>query len=155
MGRPHVADALVEKGVVADRDEAFARFLGPRGPAYVDRYAADLTTMIRIVTEAGGVSVIAHPWARRYDHHGLHRDGLAALRKAGLAGIEVDHQDHPPELRGRLRAIAADLDLVVTGSSDHHGLGKVDHDLGVNTTDPEQYERLLDPWLEALGPPAG
>ena len=55
----------------------------------------------------------------------------------------MDHQDHPPELRERLRGIAADLDLVATGSSDHHGLGKVDHDLGVNTTDPEQYERLL------------
>jgi predicted metal-dependent phosphoesterase TrpH len=143
MGRPHVADALVEKGVVADRDEAFARFLGPRGPAYVDRYAADLTTMIRIVAEAGGVTVIAHPWARRYSHHGLHREGLALLREAGLAGIEVDHQDHPPETRAELRALAAELDLVATGSSDYHGVGKTDHDLGCNTTAPEQLERLL------------
>jgi hypothetical protein len=55
----------------------------------------------------------------------------------------VDHQDHAPADRAELRALARDLDLVVTGSSDHHGLGKVDHDLGVNTTDPEQYERLL------------
>ena len=73
----------------------------------------------------------------------LDEPALAMLKDLGLAGIEVDHQDHPPELRERLRGIAADLDLVATGSSDHHGLGKVDHDLGVNTTDPEQYERLL------------
>jgi hypothetical protein len=65
------------------------------------------------------------------------------LKEIGLAGIEVDHQDHSAELRVRLRGIAAELDLVITGSSDHHGLGKVDHDLGVNTTDPEQYERLV------------
>lgn len=144
MGRPHVADALVEKGVVADRDEAFARFLGPRGPAYVDRYAADLTTMIRTVADAGGVTVVAHPWARRYAHHGLHRDGLAALRDAGLAGLEVDHQDQPPEARAQLREIARELGLVATGSSDYHGAGKTDHDLGCNTTAPEQLERLLD-----------
>jgi hypothetical protein len=143
LGRPHVADALVDKGVVADRGEAFVRFLGPRGPAYVDRYAADLTTMIRLVTDAGGVTVIAHPWARRYTHHGLDREGLAALRDAGLAGIEVDHQDHPPETREQLRGLAHELDLVATGSSDYHGDGKQAHDLGCNTTDPGQLERLL------------
>ena len=143
MGRPHVADALVERGVVADRDEAFTRFLGPRGPAYVDRYAADLTTMIRLVADAGGVTVIAHPWARRYTHHGLDRDGLATLRHLGLAGIEVDHQDHTPGSREQLRRIARELDLVATGSSDYHGVGKTDHDLGCNTTAPEQLERLL------------
>jgi predicted metal-dependent phosphoesterase TrpH len=143
LGRPHVADALVAKGVVADRDEAFARFLGPRGPAYVDRYAADLTTMIRLVTEAGGVSVIAHPWARRYTHRSLDPDGLAALRDAGLAGLEVDHQDHAPETREQLRRIADELDLVATGSSDYHGDGKHAHDLGCNTTAPDQLERLL------------
>ncbi len=149
MGRPHVADAMVAAGVVADRDEAFERFLGPRGPAYVDRYAADLVTMIGLVREAGGVSVIAHPWARRYSHHGLDRAGIEALRDAGLAGLEVDHQDHLPEARAELRAIAAELDLVATGSSDYHGTGKVDHDLGCNTTQRDQLERLLDLAAEA------
>ena len=62
----------------------------------------------------------------------------------GLAGLEVDHQDHPPADREQLRAIARHLDLVVTGSSDHHGTGKDDHELGCNTTAPEEYERLLD-----------
>jgi len=68
---------------------------------------------------------------------------LSELAGLGLAGIEVDHQDHTPEQREKLRAIARELDLVVTGSSDHHGLGKDDHDLGCHTTAPEEYERLM------------
>ncbi len=141
-GRPHVADALVRMGVVADRTQAFDELLNPGRPGYRSRWAAELEDMVPLVVAAGGVPVIAHPWGRGGGTV-LDVDALAALRDLGLAGIEVDHQDHPPELRARLRAVAADLDLVVTGSSDHHGLGKVDHDLGVNTTDPEQYERLL------------
>jgi predicted metal-dependent phosphoesterase TrpH len=149
MGRPHVADALVALGVVSSRGQAFARYLGPRGPAYVNRYAADLTAMIRTVTAAGGVSVVAHPWASRHNHTALDLAGFAALQEAGLAGIEVDHEDHDPETRETLRALAKDLDLVVTGSSDHHGDGKVDHELGCNTTAPGELERLLDLASEA------
>jgi len=144
LGRPHVADVLVAKGVVADRSEAFERYLGPQGPAYVNRYAADLVTMIGTVAAAGGVSVVAHPWARRHNHDALDAAGLARLKQAGLAGVEVDHEDHDEATRTALRGIAAGLDLVVTGSSDHHGAGKIGHELGCNTTDPGQYERLLD-----------
>lgn len=143
MGRPHVADALVALGVVKDRDEAFARYLAPGKPAYVDRYAADLVAMIRLITDAGGVSVIAHPWAR-HAHTALDVAGLESLRAEGLAGVEVDHQDHDVATREELRGIARDLNLVATGSSDYHGTGKVDHELGCNTTDPEQYGRLLE-----------
>ncbi len=141
-GRPHVADALVRLGVSSDRTQAFADLLDPGRPGYANRYAAPLEDMVPLVIDAGGVAVIAHPWGRRGGTV-LDESALEHLRDLGLAGIEVDHQDHTPEMRTRLRGIAADLDLVVTGSSDHHGLGKVDHDLGVNTTDPEQYERLL------------
>jgi len=141
-GRPHVADALVRLGVVADRTEAFATLLSPGQPGYANRYAPPLEEMIPIVVAAGGVPVIAHPWGRRGGTV-LTEEVFGMLTELGLAGIEVDHQDHPPELRARLREIATDLDLLVTGSSDHHGLGKRDHDLGVNTTDPEQYERLV------------
>jgi predicted metal-dependent phosphoesterase TrpH len=142
-GRPHVADALVDLGVVTDRTEAFRRWLNPGRPAYVDRYAASLLDVMAVVAEAGGVTVVAHPWGR----HGPDQpdeDEIAALADAGLAGIEVDHQDHGADDRRRLRAIARNLDLVVTGSSDYHGTGKRDHDLGVNTTAPEEYARLLD-----------
>jgi len=142
MGRPHVADALIELGVVRDRDEAFARYLSPGRPAYVDRYAADLVRMISTVKAAGGVTVVAHPWGR-HDHSALSLAGFAALKEAGLSGVEVDHQDHDPHVREELRGLAKELDLVVTGSSDFHGTGKTDHDLGCNTTDPEQYDRLV------------
>lgn len=144
MGRPHVADALVEKGVVADRGEAFDRFLGSHGPAYVNRYAAPIEAMLTSVSEAGGVSVLAHPWAKRHNTDALDEAQFARLKRKGLTGVEVDHQDHDPSVRERLRAIAQDLDLVITGSSDFHGGGKTDHDLGCNTTDPEQFERLLE-----------
>lgn len=142
-GRPHVADALVALGEVADRDEAFERYLAAGRPAYVDRYAAPLEAMIDTVRAAGGVSVIAHPWGRMATD-ALDPPGLAALAERGLAGVEVDHEDHTPDVRRRLRAVADDLGLVATGSSDHHGAGKTGHDLGCNTTDPEQYARLLE-----------
>ncbi len=142
-GRPHIADALVARGVVADRTEAFDRFLSWGRPAHVDRYAAPLADVVRHVAGAGGVSVIAHPWGRSRRRRPDEAD-LAALAELGLAGIEVDHQDHDPETRDELRAIARNLGLVATGSSDHHGAGKVDHELGINTTAPEEYARLLE-----------
>jgi predicted metal-dependent phosphoesterase TrpH len=141
-GRPHVADALVALGVVPDRETAFQEYLNPGRPAYVNRYAPTLAEMVRVVDEAGGVSVLAHPWGR-HGPESMTADALAELAGLGLAGVEVDHQDHTPEEREQLRAIARALDLVVTGSSDHHGLGKRDHELGCHTTAPEEYERLV------------
>lgn len=142
-GRPHIADLLVHLGVVRDRDEAFAQYLSDGGPAFVDRYAADLVTMIGLVRGAGGVPVIAHPWGRG-SAHVLDEPAIVALKEAGLAGLEVDHLDHAPHTRGRLREIAGRLDLVVTGSSDHHGTGKTGHDLGCETTAPAQLARILE-----------
>ena len=142
-GRPHVADALVQLGAVRDRDEAFATYLSAGRPAYVDRYATPLTAMVEIVAGAGGVAVIAHPWGR-HERTTLDESALAELADLGLAGIEVDHQDHDEAARRDLRGIARNLGLIVTGSSDHHGTGKVGHDLGCNTTDPEEYARLVN-----------
>ena len=142
-GRPHVADALVAKGYVRSRDEAFNLYLGAGKPAYVDRYAAPLEPMIRTIAAAGGVSVIAHPWGRSA-HEQPDEAAISTLVDAGLSGLEVDHQGHTPAVRKKLRVIARNLDLVVTGSSDYHGTGKVGHYLGVNTTAPAEYERLLE-----------
>lgn len=147
-GRPHVADALVARGVVTSRDEAFATVLGPNGPGFVRRYATPLVDALGLVARAGGVSVLAHPWARS-SRQVLDADTISSLRDAGLTGVEVDHQDHDEEVRRALRGLAADLDLVVTGSSDWHGLGKTGHDLGCNTTDPEEYARLREAAREA------
>ena len=142
-GRPHVADALVALGVVGHRDEAFDRFLAWGRPAFVDRYAAPLEEMIRLIARAGGVTVIAHPWGRS-SRRSPSAGRLADLAALGLAGVEVDHQDHDRDTRAELRAIARDLDLVATGSSDYHGTGKTGHPLGVNTTAPTELGRLLE-----------
>ncbi|MFT4082491.1 MAG: PHP domain-containing protein [Nocardioides sp.] len=142
-GRPHVADALVAKGVVASRDEAFETYLSAGRPGYVSRYAAPLVDTIETVVAAGGVAVIAHPWGRS-SRQWPGPVELEAFVAAGLSGLEVDHQDHSPRSRDRLRALARDFDLVVTGASDYHGAGKVGHDLGVNTTDEAEYHRLLE-----------
>ena len=141
MGRPHIADALIELGVVANRDEAFDRFLMPGKPAYVDRYAADLFEAIGLLNVAGGVAVIAHPWSRG-SHKVLTASMFARLRNAGLSGIEIDHNDHDQEDRALLRQIARELDFVQTGSSDYHGTGKIDFDLGCNTTSYDQFQKL-------------
>jgi hypothetical protein len=153
IGRPHVADALVTLGVVRHRDEAFDRFLAQGRPGYVQRYAPPVTRMLGIVRDAGGVPVIAHPWGRT-DTSALLADDLAELQALGLAGLEVDHQDHSPAQRDQLRSIAEDLGLLVTGSSDFHGAGKSDHELGCNTTAPEEFERLVD-MAEAAARAAG
>jgi predicted metal-dependent phosphoesterase TrpH len=141
-GRPHVADAMIVAGAVASREEAFDRYLGSGGPAYVERYAAPLREMVGIVADAGGVSVLAHPWGRA-SRDVLIPEVLAELAGLGLAGLEVDHLDHDTGTRDRLRGIAGELGLLVTGSSDYHGTGKAGHGLGVETTAPEQYERLV------------
>jgi 3',5'-nucleoside bisphosphate phosphatase len=97
---------------------------------------------IDLVHEAGGLAVIAHPWGRGREHV-LPPQVLAALvHDHGLDGIEVDHQDHDAEIRARLRTLADGLDLLATGSSDYHGAGKLDHELGCNTTDPEVFDEM-------------
>lgn len=142
IGRPHVADVLVAKGVVGSRDEAFARWLGWGRPGYVPRYATPTTDMVELVVAAGGAPVIAHPWGRG-SRRVLDADAIAALGDHGLVGLEVYHQDHGPAERYALRGIAADRDLVVTGGSDYHGTGKVAHELGCNVTAPAELDRLL------------
>jgi predicted metal-dependent phosphoesterase TrpH len=142
IGRPHIADAMVARGFAADRGEAFTKWLNAGRPGHVARYATPTATMIGLIAAAGGAAVIAHPWG-----HGSRRvmdaETLASLYAAGLTGLEVEHQDHGPTERRSLRRLATELDLVITGSSDFHGLGKVDHELGCNLTEPDQYERLL------------
>jgi hypothetical protein len=101
----------------------------------------DVLTAIELVRGAGGVPVFAHPMAAKRGL--LVPDGAyAVLAEAGLAGIEADHVDHEPQARQKIRAIADELGLFVTGSSDFHGANKTIA-LGAETTDPEAYQRLL------------
>jgi predicted metal-dependent phosphoesterase TrpH len=143
IGRPHVADALVARGHVADRAEAFERFLADGGPAYVERYHPDVRIGIELVHAAGGLAIIAHPWGRA-SVDVLTEDVLTSLvTHHGLDGFEVDHEDHDAGQRRRLRALAERLGVLGTGSSDHHGFGKPNMPLACNTTSPEVYAELL------------
>ena len=158
IGRPHIADALIEAGHVRDRQEAFDRFLADGGPAHVHRYTIEVERGIDLVHEAGGVAVIAHPWGRGRERL-LPASAIQALvRDHGLDGIEVDHQDHDADIRRRLHTLADSLGLLATGSSDYHGTGKLDHDLGCNTTDPDVFDeiqrRLADAAPAAIEPPS-
>ncbi|BDO43090.1 metal-dependent phosphoesterase [Cellulomonas sp. NTE-D12] len=134
VGRPHIADALVELGVVPDRSAAFVDLLSARGPYYVGYAAPTAVDAVRAVVAAGGVPVFAHPGA---DGRGrvVADDVIEELAEAGLVALEVDHRDHSPAQRDRLRALANRLGLLVTGSSDYHGAGKPNA-LGENLTDP-------------------
>ena len=140
-GRPHLARALVGAGVVASVDEAFAKLLYNGSPYYVKKVDTPAATAVGMVRAAGGVAVFAHPLARRRGRV-VDERAIAELATAGLAGLEVDHPDHAPDDRALLRGLAAELDLVVTGSSDYHGTNKTTP-IGAETTDPAQFEALL------------
>ena len=140
VGRPHLADALVANGVVATRDEAFIDLLHNDSKYYVTHAAPTPESAIDCIKRAGGVSVIAHPFASRRGET-ISEDSFSSLVKAGLNGIEVNHRDHSADERKQLIEIADQLNLIKTGSSDYHGNGKLNA-LGENLTDPAQWERL-------------
>ena len=140
MGRPHLADALVAKKIVKSRDEAFIDLLHNDSRFYVSHAAPTPVEAIALIRRAGGVAVIAHPFA---SHRGqiLKPQDFSDLVSAGLNGIEVDHRDQNPDERAMLRVIALEFDLVMTGSSDYHGTGKLNL-LAENHTSREQWQKL-------------
>jgi len=141
VGRPHVASALVELGVVPTVSDAFTReWLADGGRAYMDKHETDPFEALRLVKNAGGVAVFAHPAASKRGRT-VPESAIAELAEAGLDGIEVDHMDHAPETRARLRGLAKELGLLVTGSSDYHGSRKTCV-LGEFMTDPEVYGEI-------------
>ncbi|MFE3125443.1 PHP domain-containing protein [Streptomyces hydrogenans] len=141
VGRPHVAEALVELGVVPDVSGAFTtEWIADGGRAHVEKHELDPADAIRLVKAAGGVTVLAHPAAVKRGRV-VPESALAALAEAGLDGIEVDHMDHDEPTRARLRGLAKELGLLVTGSSDYHGSRKTCR-LGEYTTDPEIYGEI-------------
>lgn len=141
VGRPHIGRALMERGLVDSVTEAFGSYLSPRGPYYVSKADTPLAEAIGLVRDAGGVPVIAHSRSR----------GAAAVTDdaffdravaAGLLGIEVDHPDHDDAARSDLRRIASRHRLIMTGSSDYHGLNKTLR-LGQETTAPESLAAIV------------
>ncbi|MBU8858732.1 MULTISPECIES: PHP domain-containing protein [unclassified Micromonospora] len=140
VGRPHIAQALIRAGLVATTTEAFGPdWLGERYRLPKDDI--EVFRAVALVRAAGGVPVFAHPRASRRGRI-VPDELIADLAAAGLAGLEADHEDHDPAERAHVRGLAADLGLLVTGSSDFHGTHKTVR-LGAHTTGPEAYERIL------------
>jgi 3',5'-nucleoside bisphosphate phosphatase len=143
VGRPHIARALAERGVIDEPGQAFTReWIGMGGRAYVGRYALDPSRAITLIRAAGGVPVLAHPGAGR-DSWIVPDQVIARLAARGLAGIEVCHPDHDRSQRARLRALASEIGLVASGGSDDHGM-LTGHRIGCETISPESYERLAE-----------
>ena len=143
VGRPHIADALVAKGIASSREDAFAGYLHEGSLYYISHYAPDPVLAVRLVGQAGGVAVMAHPFAGA---RGRVVDDVVieAMAAAGMAGLEVHHRDHTGAQVQHGLDLAASLGLFVTGSSDYHGDGKPNL-LGEKTTDPivlQQIEAL-------------
>jgi predicted metal-dependent phosphoesterase TrpH len=140
VGRPHIADALVAKGLVADRAEAFAHILSPRGDYYVSLYAPHPVAAVDLIVGAGGVPIIAHPAGRAGL---LPRPLLEELLDHGLAGFELGHRENLDAGRRTLGRIARERGLITTGSSDYHGLGKPNLP-GENTTADDMVARIIE-----------
>ncbi|MEV5004430.1 PHP domain-containing protein [Streptomyces sp. NPDC093064] len=141
VGRPHVASALVELGVVPTVSDAFTRdWLADGGRAWVEKHETDPFEAIRLVKDAGGVCVFAHPAAAKRGRT-VPEPRIAEMAAAGLDGLEVDHMDHDPDARARLRGLAGELGLLATGSSDYHGSRKT-VSLGEFTTHPDVYGEI-------------
>jgi predicted metal-dependent phosphoesterase TrpH len=147
IGRPAIADALVQLGIVPTRSDAFTSILHRSSPYYVSEKSLDTIEAIDLIRQAGGVSVMAHPLidfppgAKRED---LPRAHFETLIEAGLNGLEVDHRAVPSQAKSWLRDLALKHNLIVTGSSDYHGVGGKDNLLGENVTSPQMLERIID-----------
>ncbi|HVM27080.1 MAG TPA: PHP domain-containing protein [Mycobacteriales bacterium] len=143
VGRPHVAQALVEAGCIPSVGAAFTpEWIGTHGRFWEPKLELDVVRGVQLVVAAGGVAVFAHPAAVRRGRT-VGDDVVVAMAEAGLAGLEVDHVDHDEDAKEHLRGLAAQLGLLVTGSSDFHGSNKTVQ-LGASTTAPEVFEAVVE-----------
>jgi len=140
IARPHVAQAMVEAGIVETEKEAFDRYIADGGVAYVPKHALHPVDALRLIGDAGGVCVLAHP-AMWKGNGSVPDELIEQMAEEGMAGLEVDHPDHDEATRARYRDMAGRLDLVPTGSSDCHG-ARYDYRLGCESTPAELVEEL-------------
>jgi hypothetical protein len=140
IARPHIAQAMVEAGIVPTEKEAFDRFISDGGVAYVPKHALAPLDALRLIRDAGGVCVLAHP--AMWKGNGAVPDALIEeMAGGGMGGLEIDHPDQDPDQRAHYRAMAERLDLVPTGGSDCHG-ARYDYRLGGESTPSELVDEL-------------
>jgi 3',5'-nucleoside bisphosphate phosphatase len=142
IGRPHIATAMVDAGVITAVPDAFtSEWIANDGRAYVGKHELDPFDALRLIKGAGGVAVFAHPFAVKRGQC-VPESVIADLAAAGLDGIEADHMDHDPATRARLHGLAGALGLLATGSSDYHGSRK-ECRLGEHLTDPDVFAEIV------------
>ena len=139
--RPHVAQAMVEAGIVATEKEAFDEWIADGRPAHVAKHALDPVEAVGVIREAGGLCVLAHPgmWG---DATSVPDGLIEHMARAGMVGLEVDHTDHSPEQREQYRAMADRLGLIATGGSDCHGTRYDPLRMGTSLCRPESFGAL-------------
>ncbi len=146
-GRPHIARLMVKKGYVPSIDAAFDQYLGHGKPAYVDRFRFGCEDTIRIILDAGGIPVLAHPVLLGIQQIDIFEDFIAVLTEMGMRGIEVYYPEHTPDLMSYYTRIAHRHDLLITGGTDFHGDIKPEIKMGSGTGDLyipyELYEKLI------------
>jgi 3',5'-nucleoside bisphosphate phosphatase len=149
IGRPHIAEAVIEVGAACDQREVFDTWLADGGPAFVEKHAVSPERAVELLVASGGVTVLAHPglFGTRGATGGIDEEVVERMVAAGLAGLEADHPDHTEEQRQRYRDVAAGLRIEVTGGSDYHGSSKPNQ-LGDATTPRDVVERLRS-WRRA------
>ena len=140
IARPHVAQAMVEAGIVTTETQAFDDFISDGGVAYVPKHALGPGAALDLIRAAGGACVLAHPGMWK-GSGSVPDDLIEEMAAGGMAGLEVEHPDHDEAQRARYRAVAERLELVPTGASDCHG-ARYDYRLGVETTPRELVDEL-------------
>ncbi len=120
IGRPHIAEALIEKGHFKNKDKVFKQLLGKNRAAYIERRRLDPGKCLEIIHAAGGVSVVAHPGQMNLTRSKL-RCLIAKLKEQGLGGLEVWHSSHPEQQSVAFEQICEEFNLIATGGTDYHG----------------------------------
>jgi predicted metal-dependent phosphoesterase TrpH len=147
LGRPHIARLMVKKGYVPSIDAAFDQYLGHGKPAYVDRFRFGCEDTIRIILEAGGIPVLAHPMLLNIQQNEIFEDFIALLTEMGMRGIEVYYPEHTRDLMAYYTRLARRHHLLVTGGTDFHGDLKPEIKMGYGTGDLyipyELFEKLI------------
>ncbi len=134
LGRPHIANLIVKKGYADSIEEAFSRFIGREGRAYVEKEKLSIRAAIELILSAGGIPVLAHPLSMMLDHDQT-VEMIRTMKSCGLKGIEVFYKTYDIETRSELLEISKKLDLLATGGSDYHGEHKKNLELGIEIPD--------------------
>ena len=140
LGRPHLADALIKNGIVASRDEAFAELLHNNSQFYVSHWAPSPVEAIRAIAAAGGVSILAHPFAEKRGAV-LTFGEVTELAAAGLNGIERNKRDQDEAAHSKIDQLSSEHNLIKVGSSDYHGSARANQ-LGEEQTPLDLWENL-------------